>query len=141
MKRKILVLGLILLIVGIMNIGAYEPLTHAEAYDWLVYWTDTKFEHILDAVIALDYIEHAEPEIDLPDVVVLLEGRDLHLSYNPPRIDLRVGPLQYGIPLPILEWPGFVPESPKRARILAWGIGIGSAGTIVMISLIKSILR
>lgn len=134
--------GVLLLLLTTRFAAAYDPLTREQAYDWVVYWLDAEPERVVDVIIAFDHIEHAQPEAVLPDVVVLLEGRDLHLTYEPePKIDLRLGPFSYGIPLPELEWRDFAPAPPRRIKAFAWGAGVGSVATLALVGLARMALR
>lgn len=75
----VIVLVAILCSVASFRVYAYEPLTRAEADNYL---TSIKYEEILDIVIDYDYIEHSEIEVTYPDVTYLLVGDDLVITPN-----------------------------------------------------------
>jgi hypothetical protein len=106
-------------------IWAYDPPTDEELSGW---WESLSREERLEQLRKLDTIEHAEPLVGWPTVLYLLDGRDLVVAYpNGNEINVRIGPLHYGIQLQPERIQDFAPRSEEWK----WGLGGLGAGVLV----------
>ena len=93
-------------------------------------------------IAALEYILAAVPTATFPDMVEVLDGRDLHVYWSGPYLDLTIAPrkeglpppIQWKVPLPTASVARFVPPPqtpwwvwPTVGLSLAAGVALGAA--------------
>lgn len=91
--RKLLFI--LLLIVVVSPLYAYEPLTYEQADNYL---DSVDYDTVVDIIIEYDYIEHTAPKVTFPAVSYVLFETDLLIQ---PMSDLQInhGKFSWSIPL------------------------------------------
>lgn len=82
MHKKLI--ALLLLVFMIMPVWAYEPLTYAEADNYL---DSVTYDRVIEIVIDYDYLEHTVPEVTFPRGDFILIDQDLIVTYQSLKIN------------------------------------------------------
>jgi hypothetical protein len=124
---------LLALLIGVAG-EAYTPLSAEEAKDYM----RRDPAGAVQDIIALDLIEHTEPDAVLPETVLHTEGLDLILRYDPAWIALTIGPLSYKVEMPERRAKNYF--RPIAGRVIlfgAVGLGVGLGLGVLLHSLVK----
>lgn len=128
MKKIIL---LVLFIIVLSPIYAYEPLTYEQADNYL---DSVDYATVVDIVIEYDFIEHTVPKVTFPAVNYVLFETDLLIQ---PMDDLQInhGRFSWNVPLESATIYNFTKEKSsviKDIFIFVGGVAVGAlAGYIV----------
>ncbi len=105
----------------------YIPLTNQEAKNWL---TTITYQQLLDFIIAYDLVEHSIPQVTPSKKLILIEGRDLHITEQEP-LKINIGHLEYEISTGDEIYPDFIPKRNAKPYIY---VGIGGLITGIIIT-------
>lgn len=112
-----------------------RKLTKREVNAWLSAIT---YDQLLEHIIEWDYIERVTPIIVMPDMMYLLEDRDLYVyPLEDQMVSIKIGKLEYGAKIEKRVIEGFAP-SVKVGYIVM--IGVASFGVGMLTALILSIV-
>ena len=107
----------------------YIPLSYEEASAWLM---TISYEQLIDFIIAYDYVEHALPVVTPAEKLILISGRDLHITEQEP-MKINVGHLEYEIHADDEVYPDFIPKRNFKPYIYT---GVGGVVTGILLMLI-----
>jgi len=113
----------------IKKVDEYIPLSYEEANAWLMTIT---YKDLLDFIIAYDYVEHTVPVIVPSKKLILIAGRDLHITEQEP-MKINVGHLEYDIHAEDEVYPDFIP---KRNFKPYFYVGAGGVVTGILLMLL-----
>ena len=105
----------------------YIPLSYEEAQDWLM---TISYQQLIDFIIAYDLVEHSIPQITPAKKLILIEGRDLHITEQEP-MQINIGHLEYEISTSDEIYPDFIPKRNAKPYIY---VGIGGLITGIIIT-------
>ena len=105
----------------------YIPLTNQEAKNWL---TTITYQQLLEFIIAYDLVEHSIPKITPAKKLILIEGRDLHITEQEP-MRINIGHLEYEASTDDEIYPDFLPKRDAKPYIY---VGIGGLITGIIIT-------
>lgn len=106
----------------------YTPLSYEEANAWLM---TISYQQLIDFIIAYDYVEHALPVVTPAEKLILISGRDLHITEQEP-MKINVGHLEYEIHAEDEVYPDFIPKRNFRPYIYT-GVGGVVTGILLML--------
>ena len=106
----------------------YVPLSYEEANAWLMTVT---YKGLLDFIIAYDYVEHALPVVTPAKKLILISGRDLHITEQEP-MKINIGHLEYDIHAEDEVYPDFIPKRNFKPYIYT-GVGGVVTGILLML--------
>jgi len=107
----------------------YTPLSYEEANAWLM---TISYQQLIDFIIAYDYVEHALPVVTPAKKLILIEGRNLHITEQEP-MRINVGHLEYEIHVEDEVYPDFIPKRNFKPYIYT---GVGGVVTGILLMLI-----
>ena len=123
--KKLLI---IILLLCMFQVYAYEPMTYEQADTYL---TSITYDEVIDMVIDYDYIEHTKPSIAIPKITCLLLDEDLLIAYNE-EIEVNISSFSWEIPVPEQVIYNFIPDEPSPT----WGYWVvGGIGAVCGIGL------
>ena len=103
--KKLLI---IILLLCMFQVYAYEPMTYDQADTYLESIT---YDTVVDIVIDYDYIENSKPSIHIPKINCILFDNDLLLTYYEP-ITIEISSFAWEIPVPDQTIHNFITEKP-----------------------------
>ena len=105
----------------------YTPLSYEEAQSWLM---TISYQQLIDFIIAYDLVEHSIPQIMPAEKLILISGRDLHITEQEP-MQINIGHLEYVIHSEDEVYPDFIPKRNFKPYIY---VGIGGLLTGIIIT-------
>jgi hypothetical protein len=102
---------------------AYEKLTETEAENWLKSIT---MDELVEFVILYDYVEHAKPDINLPEYRVIQTDEMLILD-PADKMRISIGHLKYDVTLSerTVDWEPPEQKSCFWPVVIGGGVGLG----------------
>ena len=107
----------------------YTPLSYEEANAWLM---TISYQQLIDFIIAYDYVEHALPVVTPAKKLILISGRDLHITEQEP-MKINIAHLEYEIHAEDEVYPDFIP---KRDFKPYFYVGAGGVVTGILLMLL-----
>lgn len=105
----------------------YIPLTYTEAHSWLL---TISYQQLLDFIIAYDSVEHSIPKITPAKKLILIEGRNLHITEQEP-MRINIGHLEYEVSMGDEIYPDFLPKRDAKPYVY---VGVGGLLTGIIIT-------
>ena len=112
---------------SVTKTDVYVPLTYQEAHNWLL---AISYQQLLDFIIDYDLVEHSIPKIMLAKKLILIEGRDLHITEQEP-MKINIGHLEYEVSTSDEIYPDFLPKRDSKPFVY---VGIGGLITGIIIT-------
>ena len=116
----------------------YQKLSEEEAENWA---RSITIEQLLDFIILYDYVEHAEPEITMPDYTAIIVDDDV-VVFSEDSAVFKLGHLEYELIIPETTFEGLVPKTDcHKVKTFLIGFGIGVVVSTAAIITVYSVLR
>ncbi len=107
----------------------YTLLTYQEAHNWLI---TISYQQLIDFIIMYDLVEHSIPKITPAKKLILIEGRDLHITEQEP-MRINIGHLEYEASTDDEIYPDFIPKRDSKPFVY---VGIGGVITGIIITVL-----